>query len=318
MAHMMTYAWNDLDHALGETKFGDHFVSADVTLADAIEHTRQYIRDKQFPRQQKQFDSGRVLIHVWDVSESAKKHDKFYGASKMDDLIRPAIGMPGTRGKEFHKLSFDDLIIRVNNWLTKDGQPLPVVGLSAWQYNTADRILTAVSEGKRTIVAELCARFGKTIFGGVLTRETEVPVTIIASYVQTVMSSFIKDLSSYDQFRNFCLIDTKDDDYMEQAHAGLADGKQVVLLISMCKGSKRQERVTNAFGLPGQKLVLIDEADFGAHKDGQTGPFKDGRDANDIVLLMTGTNGDRAASTWAVDDYVSVTYPELIMEKYAS
>jgi hypothetical protein len=30
---------------------------------------------------------------------------------------------------------------------------------------------------------------------------------------------------------------------------------------------------------------------------------------------MTGTNGDRAASIWNVDHYLSVTYPELIMEK---
>jgi hypothetical protein len=31
---------------------------------------------------------------------------------------------------------------------------------------------------------------------------------------------------------------------------------------------------------------------------------------------MTGTNGDKAASIWPVDHYLSVTYPELLIEKH--
>jgi hypothetical protein len=317
MAHMMTYAWFDQDNSLQETKFGDHFVSADVSEAEAIEHTCKYIREKQFPRRGKHFDSGRVDVHVWNVSEAAKQHGKFYGASKMDDVIRPSIGRPGTQGKEFHAMPFDDLIVRVNEWIHKTSQPLPKVGLAQWQYDSAENVLTAMANGKRTIVAELCARFGKTIWGGALIKETGAAVTIIASYVQTVMSSFKKDLTSYEQFRDFVIVDTKDEDYAEQVAAGVADHKQVIALISMCSGGKRQGRIDDLFALPGNKLILIDEADFGAHKDGQTLPFKTGRGADDVVILMTGTNGDRAAGTWNVDHYLSVTYPELIMEKNA-
>lgn len=317
MAHMMVYAWFDQTNSLGETKFGDHFVSADVSETEAIAHTRKYIRQAQFPRKGELFDSGRVDVHVWNVSEAAKAAGKFYGASKMDDVIRPSIGRPGTQGKEFHAMPFDDLIVRVNGWIHKTSQPLPKVGLAQWQYDSAENVIAAIASGKRTIVAELCARFGKTIWGGALVKETGVAVTIIASYVQTVMSSFKKDLTSYEQFRDFVIVDTKDDDYAAQIASGTADGKQVIALISMCSGGKRQSRIDDLFALPGSKLVLIDEADFGAHKDGQTLPFKNGRSTDDTVVLMTGTNGDRAAGTWPVDHYLSVTYPELIMEKNA-
>jgi hypothetical protein len=51
------------------------------------------------------------------------------------------------------------------------------------------------------------------------------------------------------------------------------------------------------------------------HRAGQSQLLIDARAEQDVIVLMTGTNGDRAASIWNVDHYLSVTYPELIMEK---
>ena len=315
MSHMMVYAWFDQDNSLQETKFGDHFITEDVSDADAIAHTLNYIRSAQFPRRGQHFDSGRVLTHVWDVSIPAADCGKFYPGSHMDDVVRVCIGFKGKQGKEFHDLHIDEVIVRVNTWVNKTAQPRPVVGVSAWQYNAAVDVIKAAGQGLNTILAELCPRFGKTIWGGVLTRELNVPLTIIASYVLTVMTSFKKELSSYEQFRDFCIVDMKDVDYETQIAAGLANGKQVIALISMCKGGKRQDRINFLFSQTVDKLVLIDEADFGAHKDGQTAPFKAGRGPNDVVILMTGTNGDRAASSWQPTHCLNVTYPELLMEK---
>ena len=60
---------------------------------------------------------------------------------------------------------------------------------------------------------------------------------------------------------------------------------------------------------------LFDEADFGVHRANQSTPLIEARKDNDVVVLMTGTNGDKAASIWPVDHYLSVTYPELLIEK---
>jgi len=85
----------------------------------------------------------------------------------------------------------------------------------------------------------------------------------------------------------------------------------------MCNGSKRQAKIDYLFGLEPKRMLIIDEADFGVHQKNQSAPLIDARRDDDTVILMTGTNGDKAASIWEVDHYLSVTYPELLMEKKA-
>jgi hypothetical protein len=52
------------------------------------------------------------------------------------------------------------------------------------------------------------------------------------------------------------------------------------------------------------------------HQVKQSQPLIEARKDTDVVILMTGTNGDKAASIWPVDHYLSVTYPELLIEKH--
>ena len=311
MPHMFCYVWSERSNP-NECKFGERWVKDGQ---DSETEVRRRIKDSVGVRKDL-INSGEIVLdNIWDVTEYAQSVNRCYMHGRVDDHIRAHVGFRKEKTGEVHTLSSDELIVRVNEVLKKANAPLPEVGLAQWQYDAAVNVLTAVDQGSNTIVAELCARFGKTIWGGVLTKETGAPLTIIASYVQTVMTSFKKDLSGFDQFRGFVLVDTKDGDYQQQITDGLTQGKQVIALISMCNGGKRQDRIDFLFGQPVNKLVLIDEADFGAHKDKQTIPFKNGRTDDDVVVLMTGMNGDRAASTWNVDHYLSVTYPELVMEK---
>jgi len=315
MSRMMIYSWNDQDNALDETKMGDHFVPFECTLAEAEQHTIDYIRT-QFPRRARHFNSGRVLYKVWDVSDIAKKFNKFRKGSHIDDLIREAcLGHAGTQGREFHSLSFDATNIRIDRYLHKMGTPPAPVGLTAWQARSAERVIEEIAAGKRTIMAELCARFGKTIWGGVLTCETNTNLTVVVSYVLTSFASFEKEFVGFEQFADFVTVDTSDPDYQQVIDQALAENKQVVAFLSMCVGSKRQQKIDYLFGLDTNRLVLIDEADFGVHKAGQARPLVEARDPNDVIVLMTGTNADKAASFWPVDSTVSVVYPELLIEK---
>ena len=312
MDYFMCYIWADSDNP-NECKFGDHFVSGVDSLAEAEADTQKYVRSS-LGRQKHKYDDGRIKIHhMWDVSEYAKSRKCFKKHGKVDDKLRGVID--GYISGDFHKTPVEDAIYAVSTELARLGQPLPVAGLSPNQYYAAEDVLSAKENGHRTILAELCARFGKTIWAGALISETEVPLTIVAFYVQTVGASFKVDLSSFEQFKNFVQVDTKASDYQEQIDAALAEGKQVVAYLSLCSGKSRQARVDYLFGLDVERMVIVDEADFGAHTPAQAKLLINARQDSDTVVLMTGTNADKAASEWNVDHMLSVTYPELLMEK---
>lgn len=313
MPYTICYDWEDLDAPEAEQKFGDHYSDA-PTLEEAFEETRKYVRGS-LGRQKHKFDEGRVVLHkMWDVTEYAKLKGRFGKHQKIDDVIRPVIGHHIQA--DVHRIDADTLITRVNKELIRHQQPMPVAGLSQNQFTAAENVLTAVAEGKRTIVAELCARFGKTIWSGALIRETETRLTIVASYVLTSFASFKKDLSSFEQFRNLVLVEAGELDWERTVSDAVANGLQAVVFLSMCSGGRRQDKINFLFGVDANRLVIIDEADFGVHQSKQSTPLIEARGENDVVVLMTGTNGDKAASVWPVDHYLSVTYPELLIEKH--
>jgi hypothetical protein len=315
MPFTMLYVWEDLDAPEAEQKFGDHFSDAE-TIEEATVETRKYIRGS-LARQKHKFDEERIVIHhIWDATDYAKIKGRFGKHQKVDDVIRPVIGHHVKA--DVHRIDADTLIFRVNKELARHHQPLPVAGLSQNQYSAAENVLEAQRGGFRTIVAELCARFGKTIWSGVLVRETETPLTIVASYVLTSFVSFAKDLSSFEQFRDIVIVDSAEKEWEVEVSTALDQGKQVVVFLSMCNGAGRQKRIDYLFGLQVKKMLIVDEADFGAHRKGQSAPLIAARGEDDFVILMTGTNGDKAASIWPVDHYLSVTYPELLIEKHAN
>jgi len=313
MPYTICYDWEDLDAPEAEQKFGDHYSDA-LTLEEAFEETRKYVRGT-LGRQKHKFDEGRVVLHkMWDVTEYAKLKGRFGKHRKIDDVIRPVIGHHIQA--DVHRIDADTLIERVNKELIRHQQPLPIAGLSQNQFTAAENVIAAVAENKRTIVAELCARFGKTIWSGALIRETEAQLTIVASYVLTSFASFKKDLSSFEQFRNLVLVEAGEPDWELKVSDAVANGLQAVVFLSMCSGGRRQDKIDFLFGVDANRLVIIDEADFGVHQVKQSQPLIEARRDDDIVVLMTGTNGDKAASVWPVDHYLSVTYPELLIEKH--
>jgi hypothetical protein len=308
------YAWSYEGFAPNTTKFGDRWVPAGKdAYAECAERVRQSLGVMKH-----EFDTNRVKIYaLWDVSEYAKKVGKFKIHGKVDSTIGDEIGL---RIKDdLYNRCPDDLISRVNDILIKAGQPLPVCGLTAWQYRGVCETVSAVNNGAMTILADFCARAGKTLYIGAVIRETNKPVTVVASYVLTSFSSFINDLRSFEQFRDVELIDSQDDEYKKKIKKAVSENRQVVVFLSLCKGglkqSKRDERIKFLFGLDCEVTLVIDEADYGAWKPGQCDPLIKYRRENDLVILMTGTNADRAIGDWKVDVVVQITYLEMLMEK---
>ena len=83
----------------------------------------------------------------------------------------------------------------------------------------------------------------------------------------------------------------------------------------MCSGSQRDSRVKWLFSRKVQRMLIVDEADFGSYRPAQAELLKNNVGANDQVLIMTGTNADRASKLWNIDTMLSVTYPELLVQK---
>ena len=308
---MYCYLWYEKDKP-NEAKFGERWVFAGQ---DPEKEVWKRIKSSVGVRKDLIRDGTIQLECIWDVTEYAEKIGRNYIHGKVDDKIRPVIGFRKGSTGEVHELPASEIRVKVNKFLAKLGQTLPVAGLTQNQYSAAENVIQAIHASKRTIVAELCARFGKTIWSGSLVRETNAQLTIVASYVLTSFASFEKDLSSFEQFKDLVLIDTANEDYQEVIDAAVSQGKQVVAFLSMCSGSNRQKKIDYLFGIDVARLVVIDEADFGVHRANQSTPLIEARKDNDVVILMTGTNGDKAASIWPVDHYLSVTYPELLIEK---
>lgn len=310
---MYVYCWWDKSHP-EESKFGEKWVKAGEIPDSRVKHR---IRES-LGVEKHIYDQGDIVIEaIWDVSEYAKRAKKYFKQSRMDDFIRKYIGFRKNPTGEMHTLPGAEMAYRVNEHLKKqDSNALVSVGLSQLQYDSCENVITAIRLGKRRILAELCARLGKTIFAGALIKETNAPVSIIASYVLTSFASFKKDLSSYIQFKNFAIIDTSNIGWEEAVEEGIAQGKQIVAFVSMCNGTNRSKKLKHLFDMQGNKLVIVDEADYGSHQVNQANALREHLTANDVVVLMTGTNGDRAAGCWTdTDHYLSVTYPELILDK---
>lgn len=314
MDRMFCYLWHEKTDE-NECKFGERWVKEGQ---DPETEIRKRIKDSVGVRKDKINDGTIELVSFWDVTELAKTQcpERLKQHGRVDDYIREHIGFrKGTTG-EIHTLDATVMAYKVNEFLKKVGQPLPTAGLSQNQYTAAENVIAAIAEGKRTIVAELCARFGKTIWSGALIRETGSQLTIVASYVLTSFASFKKDLSAFEQFRDLVLVEAGENDWEDQVQNAIESGLQVVVFLSMCAGGRRQDKIDFLFAQSVNKLVIIDEADFGVHQVKQSQPLIEARGEQDVVILMTGTNGDKAASIWPVDHYLSVTYPELLIEKH--
>lgn len=309
---MFTYVWYDKRNPV-ECKFGEHWVKAEVDPSLDIEN---YVR-KDMNKRKDLFDDGTIVVKmIWDVTDYAKKYDKFYPNSKVDDLIRKKIGR--IKQSEVHNLKAESLVEIVNEILREENQPRPEVKLSTAQFEDAVKVIDGIKKGKRRILAELAARYGKTIWSSAIAVESGVPVVVVSSYVLTSFTSFKNDIRKFQQFQKIEIVDTQLKDYQEKVNQFVKEGKQVMVFLSLCNGIGRTERVSYLKSLKVQKIVFVDEADYGAHQKKQFEALRSMVGDDDVLILMTGTNSDRASSEWNIDLLISTTYFELLVNKKES
>jgi tetrahydromethanopterin S-methyltransferase subunit G len=308
---MFLYAWYEKTNP-NETKFGERFV---FSGQDSLEECLNRIRESIGVRKDL-FDDGTIVVSmIWDVTESATNYGRMYKNAKFDDVVRKQIGRrKGTSG-EVHNMNCETLIEKVNEFLRKEKQSRPEVTLSTAQFNDAVTVLEAIDNGKRRILAELSARYGKTIWSSAIAIESGIPVVVVTSYVLTSFTSFKNNIREFQQFQEIEIVDSSDKNYQLDIESFVNQGKQVMVFLSLCNGSGREERISFLNNLGSQRLVFVDEADYGAHQKKQFEALKKLVKDNDVLILMTGTNSDRASSDWDIDLMISTTYFELLVNK---
>jgi hypothetical protein len=308
---LFIYLWEDVTLP-GSCKFGQRWVYAGL---DAVADCNTRIRSS-LDSQKWKYAEGKInVIGIWDVSDLAKRVGMFNKKAKVDDYIR-AMGLPRRKHRsEFHDISGNEMKGIINKRLVELRQSLPEVSLSTKQYQVAVETIGHFLRGVKVVLAELCARFGKTIWSSVVAVEMDVDLVIVTSYVTTVFTSFQNDITSFSQFAEYEHIDTRDVDYEEKVADALANDKKVFAYLSLNQSEYRQDRIDYLTGLECSKMLIVDEADFGAHQVKQALPLIDKIPQIDYIIIMTGTNSDRASTHWPIDIALSVTYPELLIQK---
>jgi len=189
--------------------------------------------------------------------------------------------------------------------------------LTIWQEEALDKFISLLDEGKQKIMAELAARFGKTLLYLALFDHLSEQVMVIGSYYLTALSSFKKEICRYEQFTNFVVLNLYSDTFQSDFSYNFAQGKKIVVMVSLC-GDKNGNSLRNDnarfLSKISNKITVIDEADYGAHTKSCV-PFVNLIGKGAPIILTTGTNSERAKGEHNdVDAFFKVTYLDMLMK----
>jgi hypothetical protein len=189
--------------------------------------------------------------------------------------------------------------------------------LTIWQEEALDKFISLLDEGHQKIMAELAARFGKTLLYLSTFDHLDVQVMVVGSYYLTALSSFKKEVYKYRQFENFVVLDLYSDTFKADFSYNLTQGKKIVVMVSLC-GDKNGNSLRNDnarfLSTISDKITVIDEADYGAHTKSCV-PFVNMIGKGAPIILTTGTNSERAKGEHDnVDAFFKVTYLDMLMK----
>ena len=182
---------------------------------------------------------------------------------------------------------------------------------TTWQRQAIRFVAQSLAEGKDTLMLELAARFGKTGTSLSMFDYSSADVMVVANYVKTVNTSFGDTVVDFFADR-MVYVDAADETAKDKVDAAIASGKKVVLACSLHNSAKLNDRIEMVASYS-NRMVFVDEADFGAHTKAQVDKVNRLRDGVPL-LLMTGTGADKAAATHKVDAIHTTTYFDMLLQ----
>lgn len=332
--------WNQLfSQALPSSRSGLYFLNSEVATEICSNPIGFYIYTKESSYKDNRYKIGQtikglsrikvqasedesIVIVGWIPSDCAKisgydqkvheflhNQNKCEWLHKLDSKSAPGkewSRFPNNNPEEIWRDYLDDKISKVD------------LGLTIWQLEAMDQIFTFLGEGKKKIMAELAARFGKTLLYLSTFSAMKQRVMVVGTYYLSALSSFKKEVSKYSDFSNFSVLELKSETFQEDFQQSLNDNKKIVVLASLC-GNKDDDltvRNQNAQFIEqfSNKITVIDEADYGAHTKSCV-PFVNRISNNGPVILTTGTNSARAKGDHKdIDSFFKFTYLDMHMK----
>jgi len=127
------------------------------------------------------------------------------------------------------------------------------------------------------IVAELCARFGKTLTYLELFKRLDNDIMILPSYMHFVFTSFENEIvgkykdekiGKWVNFQNFKIIDTRENNNWEEKFQNNLGSSKLVVFVSIQTPEESFSKFDVIKNIDSKrKFVVVDEADFGAHTE---------------------------------------------------
>jgi hypothetical protein len=165
---------------------------------------------------------------------------------------------------------------------------------------------------------ELAPRFGKTIWAidllSTLYRKHGIKICVIPCYVHTAMASFEKEFYTFKGYSSEMVFVTPKDDIKKVIDENY--GKKLIIMTLSLQITEHESKLEIIKSLPKQdKVSIIDEADFGAHR-------MNSQEKIDYLncglnIYMTGTAIERVVSPLSNlrDNIIRWSYTDMLMVK---
>lgn len=222
---------------------------------------------------------GKVKIGEWN---NVKKIDRDFRLHevlterglwhKSDNAGNEWFKIPGKNAADVRNY-VDDLIASFEGERVR-----PAVKLRKIQKHNLDRamdIIKKCTDNTASIIANLCPRFGKTIWALMLfnriSKEYNNRVMILPAYWLSVHSSFEDELEKYKDFHDIRYIDTAEPEAWSTAGVYLEQGLRIVIPISLHGDYKEWCQKHHWIAtIPNKEIFMFaDEGDFGTHAENQ-------------------------------------------------
>lgn len=215
---------------------------------------------------------SKVHVGAWNNLQTIQRD---YDVHKI--LIKEGLHHTDGKGTEWFKIpgnDINDAYTYIDNLVAKfEGKRVRnKVKLRKLQQKALDDAMNIISRGVdvATVIANLCPRFGKTIWAlmlfNAITEKYGNRVMLLPAYWLSVHSSFIDELEQFDDFLDIALVT----DELSAIHA-LDNNQRIIVPISLHgeyeEWAIKHQWIANINN--NDIFVFADEGDFGTHADNQ-------------------------------------------------
>ena len=271
----------------------------------------------------------KIIIGSWNNLQTVKRDHDLH-----EVLIKRGLWHSGAhKGTEWFKIpakSTDEARAYIDDLITEfEGKRIRrKVSLRSLQQKALDKAMSYIAGGGNdiSIIANLCPRFGKTIWALMLFNKIHEAygnrVMLLPAYWLSVHSSFVSELTEYDDFLDIVQIDVNDPNAHNQATDALSAGQRIIVPISL-HGELEEWKAKHAWvaAIPNIEVFsFADEGDFGTHTENQVAKLANifttasepvqGRKF--VRVYASGTNVQRLARcSKDIDGVIYTAYSEL-------